>query len=72
MNPELKRAIEEVIEAVESASELASRESRLDMMEVLCAIYQLKRVFAQELQELQAPKTKRKITRKWISPSEKF
>jgi hypothetical protein len=63
MNPELKRAIEEVIEAVESASVWASRESRLDMMEVLCAVYQLKRVFAQELKESQAPKTKRKITK---------
>jgi len=69
MNPELKRAIEEVIESVESASGWASRESRLNMMEVFCAVYQLKRIFAQELQ---APKTKRKITKKWISPSEKF
>lgn len=69
MNPELKRAIEEVIESVESARGWASRESRLDMMEVFCAVYQLKRVFAQELR---TPKTKRKITKKWISPSEKF
>lgn len=60
MNPELKRAIEEVIESVESAQGWASRhdESRLDVMEVLCSVYQLKRVFAKELKKSKAPKTK--------------
>ena len=72
MNQELKRAIEEVIESVESARGWESHETQPATMDILCAVYQLKRVFAKELKEAQAPKTKRKITKKWISPSEKF
>jgi hypothetical protein len=56
MDKELKLAIEEVIESVESAKKWASREARLDMMEVFCAVYQLKRVFTKETKKIKPNK----------------
>jgi hypothetical protein len=57
MDKELERAIKEVIEATEAAAGWASRETRLDTMELFCAVYQLKRVYERFIKD--PPKTKR-------------